>query len=192
MSMIGCFYALRDEDLEAIVKNPKLIHCLWGGEPMAPANPSFFSRLFGAKAPPTSPRQEWKLSEAPIEFDVDKAWQGIHFLLTGSDWEGEGPLAFILHGGREIDEDLGYGSPHGFTAKEVKEIDAALKGVDEEALYERADPKEFTKNEIYPQGFWESESKEECISYALDNLRDLKKFVSETAQSGRALIAYIG
>jgi hypothetical protein len=194
MSMIGCFYSLKDEDLEAIIKNPKLIHCLWGGEsePVVAQNPSFFSRLFGAKPPPSLPeREDWKPSEKPVEFDVDKAWQGIHFLLTGSDWEGDGPLAFILHGGREILEEMGYGPPHGFTAKEVKEIDAARKAIDEAALYDRADPAELTKNEIYPQ-IWESEPKEECIGYLRDNLKGLKKFVAETAQSNRALIAYIG
>ena len=191
--MIGCFYAVKDADLEAIVKTPRRIHNLWGKpEPIAPYKPSFLLRLFGVKPPPPAPPPEdWQPSEKPIEFDVDKAWQGIHFLLTGSDWEGDGTLAFILHGGREINEDLGYGPPHGFTSAEVKEINAALRKVDEKALYERADPAEFSKNEIYPE-IWDKESKEDCIGYVTENLKELKKFISETAQAGRALIVYLG
>ena len=193
MSMIGCFYAVKDADLEAIIKTPTRIHSLWGSPAGIPLQkPSFLSRLFGIKASPAAARaDDWQPSEEPIEFDVDKAWQGIHFLLTGSDSGGEGPLAFILHGGREINEDLGYGAPHGFTSAEVKEIDAALRKVDEKALYEKADPAEFTKNDIYPE-IWDTEDKEDSIGYVTDNLRDLKKFISETAQANRALIAYLG
>ena len=44
------------------------------------------------------------------ELDLDKAWHGIHFLLTGSAWEGEEPLCYLLAGGQEVgDEDVGYG-----------------------------------------------------------------------------------
>jgi hypothetical protein len=132
-----------------------------------------------------------KASAEPEQFDVDKAWHGIHFLLTGSEWEGDGQLAFILHGGREISEDLGYGPPHGFTSAEVKEIDAALRALDPAALYEQADPGEFTKNGIYPE-IWDSEPKEECIGYVIEYLRAVQTFISSVAQSGRALIVYIG
>ncbi|MBA4147556.1 MAG: YfbM family protein [Verrucomicrobia bacterium] len=190
MSMIGCFYALKDEDLEAIVKAPKRIHRLWS-KPPPPKEPSFLGRLFGAQKQSPADQDQWEPSDKPTAFDVDKAWQGIHFLLTGSDWEGDGPLAFILHGGREIPEDLGYGSPHGFTSSEVRVIDAALRDVEASALYERADLSKFTEQEIYPQ-IWATEPKEQCIGYVTEYFKELKKFVAESAQSGRALIAYIG
>ena len=190
MSMIGCFYALKDEDLEAVVKAPKRIHRLWS-RPQPPTSPSFLSRLFGGKPAAPAPQDDWQPSEKPTAFDVDKAWQGIHFLLTGSDWEGDGLLSFILRGGREIAEDLGYGPAHGFTSAEVRAIDAALQKVDSAALYERADPTEFTKHEIYPQ-IWAREPKEQCIGYVIEYFNSLKKFVGEVAQSGRGLIAYIG
>jgi hypothetical protein len=190
MSMIGCFYALKDEDLEIIVKAPKRIHGLWS-RPQPPKNPSFLSRLLGAKPQPAVAPDDWQPAEKPVAFDVDKAWQGIHFLLTGSDWEGDGPLAFILHGGREISEDLGYGPAHGFSSSEVKTIDAALRDVDGASLFARADPGEFTKREIYPE-VWDKEPKEQCIGYVIEHFNGLKKFIGEAAQSGRALIAYIG
>ena len=190
MSMIGCFYALRDEDLEAIIAGPGRIKKLWDAPVVEPRSPSFLGRLFGAKAPPPQKEDSWKPSEKPQEYDVDKAWHGIHFLLTGSDWEGEGPLAFILHGGREIAEDLGYGPPHGFTSAEVKEIAKALAAVNVDELSQKADPAKFAENEIYPQ-IWE-EDREDCIGYVAENLTGLRDFVRQTAESNRALIAYLG
>ena len=191
MSMIGCFYAVSDEDLEAIIEQPKRMHQLWGKPELPEAKPTFVSRLLGVKPKAASEPDGWQPSGKPVAFDVDKAWHGIHFMLTGSDWEGDGPLAFILHGGREIEEDLGYGSPHGFTASEVKEINAALQSVNEAALFERANPEDFARMDIYPQ-IWTKEPKEECVGYLVEYLTGLKKFVNETAHSGRSLIAYLG
>lgn len=169
MSMIGCFYSLKDEDLEVLIGTPERMKNLWSIRPPG----------------------DWVPSEKATAFDVDKAWHGIHFLLTGSDWEGDGPLAFILHGGREIDVDLGYGPAHGFTSAEVRAIDAALQKLDAAALYERADPGEFAKLEIYPE-IWDREPKEECVGYIIEHFKALKKFVGETAQAGRGLIAFLG
>jgi hypothetical protein len=161
MSMIGCFLRLSDADLDAVVADPTRL------KPFLEFDPN-----------------------NKDTFDVDKAWQGIHFLLTDSAWEGEGPLAFILHGGREIDEDLGYGPPHGFSSTEVKEIAAALEPIQADALFAKADQEQFTAEDIYPS-IWD-EPKEECIGYVTSFFNDLKKFVQETAASNRALIAYIG
>lgn len=196
MSMIGCFYALADEDLNAIVDQPQRVEKLWAEElaqfECAPPAPSFWGKLFGTKlAAKKVAADTWKPSAKAEAFEVGKAWHGIHFLLTGSDWEGAGPLAFVLHGGREIKHDLGYGSPHGFSAAEVQEIAQALAGVDLQTLYDKADPAEFTRLEIYPT-IYNSEPKEECIGYVIDNLKTLREFVQRTAAAQRALIAYLG
>jgi hypothetical protein len=193
MSMIGCFYALKDEDLEAIIEQPARIKSLWDAPIIQPKQPSLIGKLFGVKAvaPPPEAKDAWKPSETPQEFDVDKAWHGIHFLLTGSDWEGEGPLAFILHGGREINEDLGYGPPHGFTSAEVKEISKALDAVNVQDLCDKADLGQFKANEIYPE-IWDSEPREECLGYIGESLKELRQFVSQTASANKALIAYLG
>ncbi len=161
MSMIGYFVRVSDADLEAVVADPSRIKQFLEYDP----------------------------NNKDI-FDVDKAWQGIHFLLTDSAWEGSGPLAFILHGGREIDEDLGYGPPHGFSSAEVKKIAATLEPIQAEALFAKADPEQFTAEDIYPS-IWD-EPKDECIGYVTSFFDDLKKFVQQTAQSNKALIAYIG
>src|SRR5690242_18007628 len=45
---------------------------------------------------------------------LDKAWQGIHYLLTGTAWGGEPPWNTLLAGGTELPgagEEWGYGPP---------------------------------------------------------------------------------
>jgi len=127
--------------------------------------------------------------ESESFFDVDKAWQGIHFLLTNSAWEGSGPLAFILHGGREIEKDFGYGSPHGFTSAEVKKIADALKPIEPGALFEKADQSIFSSEDLYPS-IWD-EPKEDCIGYVTHHFKNLKAFVQKTSDSGQALVVYL-
>jgi hypothetical protein len=189
MGMIGCFLAVTDEDLDAVVAEPSRIHVLRGRE--APPEESFsIVRLFGGKGSSRASGEAWRPKQTPEEFDVDKAWQGIHFLLTGTDSEGNGPLAFILHGGVRIDEEMGYGPPHGFRSAEVKEIARALETISPEALFERADQEEFQEQSIYPE-IWD-EPKEECVGYVTRFFGELKQFTQHAADSNRALIVFIG
>lgn len=45
---------------------------------------------------------------------MDKAWHGIHYLLTGTAWEGDPPLNFLVTGGREVGtEEIGIGPDEG-------------------------------------------------------------------------------
>lgn len=34
--------------------------------------------------------------------DIDKAWHALHFLFTGTAWEGEMPASFLLVGGAPV------------------------------------------------------------------------------------------
>ena len=196
--MICCFQSVTDADLKAIVEQPERYHALSGEllddeiEKPSP-KPSLLGRLFGARAEPKDkiPQQRWKPQQPSETFDVDKAWHGIHFLLTNDPWEGNGPLAFILHGGTEIESGDADGNPHGFSASEVKAIAAALKDITPEELFAKADQAEFTANDIYPN-IWERETKEECIGYVTEYFRELKQFIQKLADSNRGMIVSLG
>ena len=87
-----------------------------------------------------------------------------------------GRLAFVLHGGREIKHDLGYVSPHGFSAAEVKEIARALADLDLKALRRTGGMAEFPPGwKSTPQFITASPRK--CIGYVIDNPKDLREFV---------------
>jgi hypothetical protein len=88
-----------DTTIDRIVADPPLIWQL-----VAPENPEFYrdarrasaglwARLTGRRdeVPPLA------LSENEGELvDLDKAWHGIHYLLTESDDEGNAPLDFLI------------------------------------------------------------------------------------------------
>lgn len=96
----------------------------------------------------------------------------------------------MLHGGTEIEEEMGYGNPHGFTALEVEEIAKALEPLSAEALFERASQEEFQKNSIYPE-IWD-EPKEDCVGYVTTYFGEMKEFIQDAAGSNLALIIYLG
>lgn len=124
------------------------------------------------------------------DLDVDKAWHGIHYLVTGSATEGASPLNFLLLGGRTIGEDMGYGPARGFSPSEVKAIAAALSAVTADTLRSRYDAKVMQREDIYP-GFWVREG-DEGLRYVLNHFEDLREFVVGAAEDGEALVVFLG
>ncbi len=188
MSMIGNFRTAPDAEIDALLARPKRIELLLYGEyaPDKSSKGGFFS-FFKKKE---EPADTWKPEEPGAELDVDKAWHGIHFLLTGSAWEGSGPEAFVVAGGTAIgDVDVGYGPARAFKSKEVREIAERLKSVDKKSLEQRCDKKAFQENEIYPE-IWD-EVPEDCFGYLLENFELLKRFITKAAEDKKALIVYI-
>lgn len=123
------------------------------------------------------------------DLDVDKAWHGIHYLLTGSASEGAPPLNFLVLGGEALGEDMGYGPPRGFSPSGVKAIAAALSAVTSDTLSARYDPSAMQRQEVYP-GFWVREG-EEGLTYVINYFDELKQFVIEAAESGEALVVFL-
>ena len=120
---------------------------------------------------------------------LEKAWHGLHYLLTGEVWEGAGPLAFLLAGGEHVGDDDE--SPlRWFTPQEAAEIHRALSAVSDDQLWSRFDAEEMEQNEIYP-GIWdedEAELKEEYLMY----FEQLKQTVAAAAQTAQGLLVTIG
>src|ERR1700691_2716073 len=105
MSMIGTFRRASDDRIEALLRDPGGITDFLNDDADAGDE-----------------------EDARGNFDVDKAWHGIHFLLTGTAWEGTPPLDFIVRGGQEVgDVHVGYGPARAFTSAEVRKIADALR-----------------------------------------------------------------
>jgi Domain of unknown function (DUF1877) len=119
--------------------------------------PGLVARFLGRTAPPPEPEPP-PLELAPGEGnlgqlgDMDKMWHGVHYLLTGTAWEGQPPLNFLLGGGREIqDIEVGQAPVLTHTSAETRAIAAALAQVSDEELRARYDPAEMMRLEIYPE-----------------------------------------
>lgn len=123
--------------------------------------------------------------------DLDKAWHGIHYLLTGSDWEGEPPLNFLLQGGTMLaeEDEESEPAPRLLRPDEVAAVSGALAGVTVDQLRERYDPQKMRALDIYP-AIWDDGP--ESLDYCLDNYAELQAFMAEAARQRRAVVIFLG
>ncbi len=133
MSMIGNFLQLSPADLTGLIADPSRV------EPLIYTDGE----------------------EDENSIDVDKSWQGIHYLLTGDAWGGEPPLANVVLGGTEIGDDVGYGPARYLTADEVCAAAEALKDIPPDAFGRRYDASALAANNVYP-GTWDEEGARTC------------------------------
>ena len=119
--------------------------------------------------------------------DIEKAWHGLHFLLTGSVAAGTGPLANVVFGREPIGDDLGYGPAMVTDADAVQAVASALAAVTDDRLRARFDPD--AMDEIYPN-IWDEG--DEALDYLLDHLQALRAFYRDAAASGHAVITWLG
>ncbi|MCW7537951.1 YfbM family protein [Aquabacterium sp. A7-Y] len=122
--------------------------------------------------------------------DIDKTWHGLHFLLTGESYGGEGPLAWAIMGGEPIGEDVGYGPARYLEPQQVREVAAALAPITVQALNARYDPAAFEKADIYPTGIWRSEG-QGAFDYLAEWYEDLVAFYARAAERGDAVLLYV-
>ena len=126
------------------------------------------------------------------EYDVDKAWHGIHFLLTGTAWEGPPPLNFLVGGGTEVgDVDVGYGPARGLRHSEVLKLAKALEPLSGSELRTRFDPARMIELEIYPTIWDRPLDEDDTIGYLINFYDGLRSFVRSAATDGRALLVYL-
>jgi len=172
MSMIGNLRRLSDADLSRLLAEPSLISdYLYSEDEEDASDPPF-----GEHA----------------DLDIDKAWHGIHFLLTRSAWEGELPLAFLVCGGTEIgDEDVGYGPARGFDSEQVRAIAKALEAIDPIEFRARFDPAAMTKAQVYPEIWNRPLEQEDTVGYLVDYYDEMRSFIAGAAKEGEALLVYL-
>lgn len=193
MSMIGNFRSVPEAEIESLFERPSRVLKLLNGEEAeefegSGGNGGIFS-LFRHSEP--SEPDTWEPSGEGDELDVDKAWHGIHYLLTGTAWTGEAPVNFIVQGGREIGKvDVGYGPARALKSSEVREVAAALEALPPEELADRYDPEEMSRLEIYPE-IWTRDPDEDWQSYLIDNYTELRNFVLRAAERGYGLLVYL-
>lgn len=121
--------------------------------------------------------------------DLDKAWHGIHYLLTGSVWEGDAPLDFLLHGGEPLADEEDDPVPRLLDPDELRQTDAALAQVDADLLRRRYDGHAMRQQGVYPDIWDEGEA---ALAYCLQHFDLLKAFVARTARQERSMVIFIG
>ena len=117
--------------------------------------------------------------------DLDKAWHGIHWLLTGSAGPGTEVVSSAIFGGEPLGEDLGYGPGRLLSAQSVAAVAAALQGLEPSALRQRMNPPAMDDAGVYPAIWHETDVFDTYLAPAFDRLRT---FYSAAARSGEAVI----
>jgi hypothetical protein len=164
MSMVGSLRLVSDRELEELLADPAQIEDL----------------LYESDG------------ESDDEEYLDKAWHGLHFLFTGSAWEGDPPLNFLVSGGQDIgDVDVGYGPARGFTSAEVTEISRALQPLTADDLRSRFDGRQMMKAKIYPEIWDRDPAEDDTLGYLMANFESMKAFLDQAARNSSALLVYI-
>lgn len=123
--------------------------------------------------------------------DIDKLWDGLHFLLTKETEPEEGnPLSEAVLG----TQIFGDGECVYFTAyilpKRVQEIRDVLRLFNIESVIEQFEPKEFAQNDIYPN-IWIQENKEDLQEELTQCFLAVEQFYEQAAEGGKGVIVSI-
>jgi Domain of unknown function (DUF1877) len=162
MSMIGYFLALKAEQIDELVRDPAVV------------------AAFVAEAVEDQ-------DELGADFlDIDKSWQGIHFLLTGTARDGEPPLSWVMLAPTQIGEDVGAGPARLLMPDQVAEVSKALAAITPDKLKKRCDWQLMNDSEIYPQN-WRVGDEE----YLAENFARAKKLYESAARRRMGVVQWV-
>ena len=128
--------------------------------------------------------------------DIDKAWSGILYLLTGkafasgSTEDEVDSLNRIFFSGQFFDEDMdvGYGPAHYLTPEQVAGIHSKIASLTEADLKARYDTEAMNEEEeLYPSLDWN----EKIFEYLYFHFQALQSFFTTAASKGEAIVTYL-
>ncbi len=124
------------------------------------------------------------LSELPSfhELNLDRDWDALHYLITGSEKPGRGPLAFLSTGGQEVQRGA---NQRLFRPSRVKQIHAALALLPMTLVRKRFKPKLMEEKGVY-RGTWDHDPPYEGELYYL--IGELKAFLGRASKQGEWLV----
>jgi hypothetical protein len=196
MAMRLGLLSLSDVNITRVLKKPAMAWTLI--TPPAPAaeepapktkkKKASAARPSKAKAPATL---ELATNEG-MRCDLDKAWHGIHYLLTGTAWEGTPPLDFLVEGGTQVGQiDPEHGPLRAYRNDEVRAIYDAVSVMGPYELRKRFNPRDMAAKEIYPDIWTKTPNEEESLRYLMDNLDRLRGYLRETLDSGFGVLVFL-
>ena len=128
--------------------------------------------------------------------DIDKAWGGILYLLTGKAFVSGSPedevdsLNRIFFSAQFFDEDMdvGYGPAHYLTPEQVAGIHRKIASLTEADLKARYDTEAMNEEEeLYPSLDWN----EKIFEYLYFHFQALQSFFTTAASKGEAIVTFL-
>lgn len=115
--------------------------------------------------------------------DIDKAWNGIWFLLNAA----KAPIDIMAGGAPVSDEDLGYGPARYLTSGEVELAASYMQAMPWEQLAGYFDPAQMTADGIYP-AIWDTD---DALDYLRSHYAVVVRFFGAAAAAGDAVILWL-
>ncbi|HEY5724076.1 MAG TPA: YfbM family protein [Allosphingosinicella sp.] len=122
--------------------------------------------------------------------DFDKAWHAVHFLLTGSADESDGPLSLLGGKGEPIGEDNGYGPPLLVSAADMSAFNDALAAISDDELARRYDADAMLAADIYLADALARDG-EAGREYVFQGIPALRRFAEKCARQGSDAIVLV-
>jgi len=138
---------------------------------------------------PDAPETLNYVPDTTKELDLEKAWNGLHYLFTGTSDEGREPACFLMKGGEDVDDE---GLARALSPDQVKRFAAFLSSLTPDQLRGRFDAKRMMKLEIYPE-IWDRPvtDDENTLEWLIAYFTDLQSFVQRVADDGDAIVVYL-
>lgn len=198
MGIYGSIRRAGVADAERLRADPRLLEAFLFGEPPVVAEErlpgllGLLLRLTPIKVQRTEPAPPsanplWPPAAPGEELDLEKAWHGLHFLLTGTADGGTEPACYLLDGGEWLgDED----DVHARLLQpvQVRAFAEHLASLTSDELIRRFDPERMTKLRIYPEIWQRSENEDAPHEYLLTAFGELRDFVGAAAAAGDTLV----
>jgi Domain of unknown function (DUF1877) len=121
---------------------------------------------------------------------VDKAWHTIHYGLTGQEDGGDGVLAKVIMGGKEIgiEDELGFSPARLLSSEEVKEIAEELQKIDKDDFIAMFRSRDFESADLYSFG---NDDLDDELEWDSDNFLYLREYYLEAAENDYSMVIYI-
>jgi len=201
MGMYGTLRRLTVADAKKLRADSRLLEAFLFGEPpivvedRMPGVLGFLLRFTPIKVQRTEPAPPtddplWPPPAPGEQLDLDKAWHGLHFLLTGTADAGPEPACFLLTGGEALgdDDDI---DVRLLRPDQVRALDEHLAALGIDDLTRRFDPERMMKLEIYPEIWDRPEETDAPRQFLLEAFSGLRELVSGAARDGDAVVVCI-
>lgn len=201
MGIYGSIRRASVADAERLRADRRLLEAFLFGEPpivveeRLPGLLGFLLRLTPIKVQRTEPAPPsanplWPPAAPGEELDLEKAWHGLHFLLTGLADGGTEPACFLLDGGEALGDDDEVDARL-LRPAEVRAFADHLASLTADELTRRFDPVRMTTLRIYPEIWPRPEDEDDARGYLLTAFGELRDFVGAAAAAGDTLVVCI-
>ena len=129
-------------------------------------------------------------TDDPFRYDIDKSWDGIIYLLTGSNSSDTTQyLSKIIFSGQFIDEEqnLGTGPAHYLSPEQVKDIHKQIKEIIPDSLKKKFDAAAMKELGVYPN-VWDHE---DAADYLVEYFETIQEVYALAAAHNEAIISFI-